>query len=107
MSSTTLVPTTFIPGLQNEFTSTGLSNNSKKVVIGVVVGIGGAAVIALIAVIVWRHMKRENEAKQNAANLSYFSDDAHEGYAQSPADSGLANKEGEFRSPTLNAASNF
>jgi Mid2 like cell wall stress sensor len=103
MSSTTLIATTFTAGLQNEFATTGLSNQSKNIVIGVVVGIGGAAILALVAVIIWRHMRKENEAKENAANLTYFSDEGPgEGLQHA-----TANKETDFRSPALNAASNF
>jgi Mid2 like cell wall stress sensor len=103
LTSSTLVPTTFVPGLQNDFSSSGLSDHSKNIVIGVVVGIGGAAILALIAVIIWRHMRKEDEEKRNTANLSYFSDDP----ATQPAGSPGSNKEGDFRSPNVNAASNF
>jgi hypothetical protein len=69
-------------------------------VIGVVVGIGGAAILALIAVIIWRHMKRENEVKANTSNLTYFSDEPEDRRATSPG-----NKE-DYRTP-VNAAANF
>ena len=107
IASTTLIPTTIIPGLQDNFGGTGLSDNSKKIVIGVVVGVGGAAVLALIAVIIWRHTKKENEEKRNTANLTYFGDDpAQGGYGSPGAGSPGANKE-ELRSPQFNAAANF
>jgi len=74
-----------------------------------VVGIGGAAILALIAVIVWRHMRKEGEEKRNTANLTYFSDDPGEfgNPGTQAAGSPGSNKEGEFRSPNVNAASNF
>jgi len=74
----------------------------------VVVGIGGAAVLALIAVIVWRHMRKESEAKAQSSNLTYFSDDPAEGYGHEPTEGVVGNKEGgEFRSPVVNSAANF
>jgi len=48
-------------------------------------------------------MRKEDEEKRNTANLSYFSDDP----ATQPAGSPGSNKEGDFRSPNVNAASNF
>jgi len=108
MASTTLIPT-LVPGLQNNSGTTGLSDNSKKIVIGVVVGVGGAAVLALIAVIVWRHMRRENEAKkQSMSNLTYFSDeDPSQGYGQAPTEGVVGTQHGEYRTPGINAAANF
>lgn len=103
--STTLVPT-LVPSLQNNVGGGGLSNNSKKIVIGVIVGVGGTALLALIAVIMWRHMKRENERNDNAANLTYFSDDPAIGYGRAPTENVIV-KEGEFRQPPVNAAANF
>jgi Mid2 like cell wall stress sensor len=103
--STTLIPT-LVPSLQNNVSGSGLSNNSKKIVIGVVVGVGGTAFLALIAVIIWRQTKRESEQKENTANLTYFSDDPAVGYGRAPTENVLV-REGEFRPPAVNAAANF
>ena len=107
MASTTLIPT-LVPSLQNIGTG-GLSDNSKKIVIGVVVGVGGAAVLALIAVIIWRHMRKEEAQKQNMSNLTYFSDDdPTQGYGQAPTENVVgASNQGEYRPPGINAAANF
>lgn len=110
--ATTALIATLVPVLQNSAGTSGLSDDSKKIVIGVVVGVGGAAVLALIAVIIWRHMKKENEAKkQSMSNLTYFSeeDPAH-GYGRSPTEgvfgSNNNNQQMDFR-PPVNAAANF
>ena len=108
MVSTTLIPT-LVPSLQNNAGTSGLSDNSKKIVIGVVVGVGGAAVLALIAVIIWRHMRKESEAKPSMSNLTYFSDDdpAH-GYGRTPIENVVGtSSQGEYRPPGINAAANF
>ena len=110
MASTTLIPT-LVPGLQSGAGTSGLSDNSKKIVIGVVVGVGGAAVLALIAVIIWRHMRKENEEqKQTMSNLTYFSDeDPAQGYGRAPLESvvGTSSSQAEYRPPGINAAANF
>jgi hypothetical protein len=108
MASTTLIPT-LVPSLQGGVGTGGLSDNSKKIVIGVVVGVGGAAVVALIAVIIWRHMKKENEAqKQSMSNLPYFSDDdPAQGYGRAPTENVVGTSQGEYRPPGINAAANF
>lgn len=113
MAVTTLIPT-LVPSLQGTIGTSGLSNDSKKIVIGVVVGVGGAAVLALIAVIIWRHMKKESEAKkQSMPNFTYFSDeDPAHGYGASPTEGVFAsnnnnnNQQMDFR-PPVNAAANF
>lgn len=69
--------------------------------IGVVVGVGGTAVLALIAVIIWRHTKKEEQEKQNTANLTYFGDDPAQEYQ------GEGGPKEEARSPQLNPAANF
>jgi len=105
---------TIVPGLQSNVGTTGLSTTNKNIVIGVVVGIGGAAILALIAVIVWRHMRKESEAKAagHTSNLTYYSDDPADGYGREPVEGVVGNKEGgggggEFRAPAVNAAANF
>jgi hypothetical protein len=107
MAMTTLIPTV-VPGLQNTAGTSGLSDDSKKVVIGVVVGVGGAVVLALIAVILWRHMRKENEVKkQSMSNLTYFSDeDPALGYGRTPTENVIGNNQGDYR-PPVNAAANF
>jgi hypothetical protein len=104
MASTSLVAT-IVPGLQSQTeTTAGLSDNSKKIVIGVVVGIGGAAVLALIGVIIWRHMKKESDSKPSMSNVAYFSDDDPRGAY------GAAPTEGVIGIPyqaTYNNAANF
>jgi hypothetical protein len=104
-TSETLIPTTI--NLQTQTSSGGLTDNSKKIVIGVLVGVGGAAILALIAVMVWRHMRKEKERKEfeTSPNLTYFGDEPEEPHSASPD----SNKEGALhRSPTrVNAAANF
>jgi Mid2 like cell wall stress sensor len=72
MASTSLIAT-IVPALQSS--TSGLSDNSKNIVIGVITGGGGVALLALIGVIVWRRMRKNNEAKPNMSNVPYFSDD--------------------------------
>lgn len=53
-------------------------------------------------------MRKENEAKANTSNLTYYSDDPAEGYGREPSEGVVGNKEGgEFRSPAVNSAANF
>jgi hypothetical protein len=108
-ASTTFIPTTLIPGLQDDQGS-GLSDDSKKIVIGVIVGVGGAAILAGVAVVAWRHMKRAKDKQQDNSNLTYFSDDPAEGYGSAPTEGVVGEKPVEtdyHRAPVVNAASNF
>jgi Mid2 like cell wall stress sensor len=109
-ASTTYIPTTLIPGLQ-ENTGGGLSNDSKKIVIGVIVGVGGAALLAGIAVVLWRHNKREKDNSPDNTNLTYFGDDPAEGYGGAPTEGVVGEKTAQgtefHRAPVVNAASNF
>jgi hypothetical protein len=56
-------------------------------------------------------MKKESEAKPSMSNLTYFSDDdPAAGYGRSPTENIVgpsSSNQGEFRSPTVNAAANF
>jgi hypothetical protein len=106
-ASTSLVPATNAPDLQSSTTS-GLSDNSKKIVIGVVVGIGGAALLAGIAVVIWRHMKREKD-EPSTANLTYYHDDPAVGYGTTPTENvvGAEKPATDYRAPAVNHASNF
>lgn len=70
-------------------------------------GVGGAALIAGIAVVVWRHMKRQRDRKESNANLTYFSDDPVEGYGAAPTEGVVGSEKPEYRSPPVNAAANF
>ena len=65
-----------------------------------------------IAVVVWRHMKKERDNKQDNANLTYFSDDPAEGFGTAPTEGvvGEPKTTGHAdypRAPVVNAASNF
>ncbi|KAJ5267006.1 hypothetical protein N7478_009814 [Penicillium angulare] len=42
--------------------SSGLSSSDKKIIIGVVVGVGGAIILGAIGVVFWRIQKKRNEA---------------------------------------------
>lgn len=85
-----------------------MTDNSKKIVIGVLVGVGGAAIVALIAVLVWRHMRKEKERKEyeTSPNLTYFGDEPEDANRKHGSES--SKESGLHRSPTrLNAAANF
>jgi hypothetical protein len=72
----------------------------------VLVGVAGAAIVALIAVLVWRHRRHERERKEfeTSPNLTYFGDEPEEGGHSASPDS---QKESLHRSPTrVNAAAN-
>jgi len=105
-SSTSLVPVTVAPDLQSS-TNGGLSDSSKKIVIGVVVGVGGAALLAGIAVVLWRHMHRDKDLDPNASNLTYYHDDAAEGYGQQPMEEVVGHNGPGYHAPAVNSASNF
>lgn len=74
-------------------------------------GVVGAAVLAGIAVVVWRHMKKERDRKESStANLTYFGDeDPAEGYGAAPSEGvvGSEKSRSPVRSPPVNAAANF
>jgi hypothetical protein len=42
--------------------SSGLSSSDKKIIIGVVVGVGGAIVLGVLGIVIWRIQKKRNEA---------------------------------------------
>jgi len=68
--------------------------------------------MALVAVLVWRYMRREERRKEFASspNLTYFGDEPEEGghSAESPDSSKESGGGGLHRSPTrVNAAANF
>jgi flagellar biosynthesis/type III secretory pathway M-ring protein FliF/YscJ len=58
-------------GSTNKDSSSGLSSSQKKIIIGVVVGVGGAIIIGAIAVVMWRIRVRRRAAADNdeAADL--------------------------------------
>lgn len=70
MSSTSVntnaAEATSTPGLSDGSNSdsgdSGLSESSKKVVIGVVVGVGGAIVLGVIGLVFWRIRSKKNRA---------------------------------------------
>lgn len=41
--------------------SSGVSESDKKIIIGVVVGVGGAIVLGVLGVVIWRIQKKRNE----------------------------------------------
>lgn len=56
---------------ENKDGDSGLSSDQKKIIIGVVVGVGGAILIGAIAVVAWRIHARKAKANDNdeAADL--------------------------------------
>ncbi|KAL4897017.1 hypothetical protein BDV59DRAFT_169572 [Aspergillus ambiguus] len=53
-------------GKADDSGSSGLSDSEKKIVIGVVVGVGGAILIGAIAVVAWRmHVRKRNALDQD------------------------------------------
>ena len=59
---------TAVPGLNKgngDSGSSGLSDDQKKIVIGVVVGVGGAIVIGSVIAVFWRISSRRRKAAQN------------------------------------------
>jgi hypothetical protein len=61
---------TSAPGLNEDSSSDsdgGLSESNKKVVIGVVVGVGGAIVIGVIGLVFWRLRSKKNRGDTDEA----------------------------------------
>jgi len=76
----------------------------------VVVGVGGAALLAGIAVVLWRHTKRDKDIDSNVANLTYYHDDPGEGFGQAPTENVVSTEKPvgpDYRTPAVNPASNF
>jgi len=69
-----------------------------------VVGVGGAALLAGIAVVLWRHFRRDRERELSNQNLTYFTDEPNTG-PESVEEKTVAGP--EYRSPQINTASNF
>lgn len=92
--------------------SSGLSESSKKVVIGVVVGVGGAIVIGVIALVFWRVWgRRRNRDATDEDDLMSAGTAVGAGSrekAASPAGTPFKSTLDQYHNPgPVNAASNF
>lgn len=105
------------PGLNgsgNKESSSGLSSSQKNIIIGVVVGVGGAIIIGAIAVVMWRIRARRRAAADNDDGADLMSGTAVGAGAREKAPSPGAGGT-PFRSTLdqyhnpgpVNAASNF
>lgn len=73
-SSTSVSVTTPTPGLSeasNGSGSSGMSPTTKKTIIGVVVGVGGAIVLAVAGLFAWRIWGRKKASEENDGLMSY------------------------------------
>lgn len=67
-TGTSASDSTSSPGLSkgsSEGGSSGISEDQKKIIIGVVVGVGGAILIGAIIAVFWRISSRKRKAAQN------------------------------------------
>lgn len=122
----TPVPTTFTstdaseatesPGLSgssSDNSDSGLDSNQKKIIIGVVVGVGGAILIGAIGVVVWRIRARRRAAGEDDATDLMSGTAVGTGVrekAPSPAAGGTPFRStlDQYHNPgPVNAASNF
>lgn len=97
----------------NSSSSSGVSASDKKIIIGVVVGVGGAILLGVLGVVFWRIQKKRNEGYNDE------DDDLMGGTAvgsgprekvPSPAQGGtpFKNTLDQYHNPgPVNAASNF
>jgi hypothetical protein len=63
MTSTSTPAAATSPSLSGDSSSnssSGVSDSDKKIIIGVVVGVGGAIVIGVLAIVIWRIQKKRN-----------------------------------------------
>ncbi|PKY08108.1 hypothetical protein P168DRAFT_277739 [Aspergillus campestris IBT 28561] len=105
------------PGLnaENKDGDSGLSSDQKKIIIGVVVGVGGAILIGAIAVVAWRIHARKAKAHDNDEAADLMSGTAVGSAAREKAPSPGAAGGTPFRSTLdqyhnpgpINTASNF
>lgn len=58
-----------LSGSEKDSSDSGLSESNKKVVIGVVVGVGGALIIGIIGIVIWRMRKGSGNDTDEAADL--------------------------------------
>lgn len=115
VTTTSAPATSMSPSLNGDSgsSSSGVSDSAKKIIIGVVVGVGGAIVLGVLGVVIWRIHKKRNE--------QYNDDDddlvggtavgsAQREMAASPAQSGTPFRStlDQYHNPgPVNAASNF
>ncbi|KAI9929073.1 hypothetical protein ASPWEDRAFT_36978 [Aspergillus wentii DTO 134E9] len=104
------------PGLNNDSgsgNSSGLSSSSKKTIVGVCVGVGGAIVLGAVALVFWRMNARKRHAQENDEATDLMSGTAVGAGAREKAPSPASGT--PFRSTLdqyhnpgpVNAASNF
>ncbi|KAK1758502.1 hypothetical protein QBC47DRAFT_143498 [Echria macrotheca] len=110
---TTATTSTSTPGLAGGSSSnqpSGMSPQTKNVVIGVVVGVGGAIILGALAVVAWRIWGRKKQAEDNDELMTYPSsagekpDTSNSMSGRTPFQSTLES----YHAPTqVNTASNF
>lgn len=93
--------------------SSGVSESDKKIIIGVVVGVGGAIVLGVLGVVIWRIQKKRNEQYNDDDDDLMGGTAVGSGpreKAPSPAQAGTPFKStlDQYHNPgPVNAASNF
>lgn len=100
-------------GGNSSSSSSGVSESDKKIIIGVVVGVGGAIVLGVLGVVIWRIQKKRNEQYNDEDDDLMGGTAVGSGpreKAPSPAHGGTPFKStlDQYHNPgPVNAASNF
>ncbi|WYZ39131.1 hypothetical protein EsH8_III_001045 [Colletotrichum jinshuiense] len=93
--------------------SSGMSSDTRKVVIGVVVGVGGAIVLGALGFVAWRIWGRKKQAEENDGLMEYNNQYGNEaktevGSAQGPGRTPFQSTLESYHAPNqVNASSNF
>jgi hypothetical protein len=106
--------TTHTPGLAGGSSSsnqqTGMSEQQKNTIIGVVCGIGGAIVLAVVGIVAWRvwGRKKNQEESEGAFGPSYSPAEKMEQPGSQSSRSPFQSTLESYHAPTqVNTASNF
>ena len=104
---TSVTTSTSFPGINNNGEpsgSSGLSSQQKKIIIGVVVGVGGFVILGGMALVAWRVWGRKKQPLEDDDRAHTATPDARPGPGGSPFKSTLD----QYHNPgTVNTASNF
>lgn len=103
-----------LSGSEKDSSDSGLSESNKKVVIGVVVGVGGALVIGIIGIVIWRMRSKKGSGNDTDEAADLMSGTAvgtgNREKAPSPAAGGTPFRStlDQYHNPgPVNAAANF
>ncbi|KAI9771304.1 MAG: hypothetical protein M1840_002274 [Geoglossum simile] len=104
---TSVTTSTSFPGVNGSSEpsgSPGLSSKQKKIIIGVVVGVGGFVILGGMALVAWRVWGRKKQPSEDDDRVHAATPDARTGPGGSPFKSTLD----QYHNPgTVNTASNF